>query len=95
MLLASQLLIIALLARVCLDFARGEGRFVRPNRGFARLALPLGAVYFAAMVVRYVLRMAQHPEARWLGGTIPIVFPNESILRTSSTTPSYGFASLS
>ena len=33
------------------------------------------AVYFAAMVLRYVLTMAWYPERRWLGmGTIPIVF---------------------
>lgn len=30
--------------------------------------------YAAAMAVRYVVRMRRRPEARWFGGTIPIVF---------------------
>lgn len=73
-LLAAQVLIVALLARVCLDFSRGRGHFVQPNHRFARFALALGQIYFLSMVVRYVVRMGLHPEARWLGGTIPIVF---------------------
>jgi hypothetical protein len=32
------------------------------------------AVYAAAMAMRYVVRMRRRPEARWFGGTIPIVF---------------------
>jgi hypothetical protein len=31
-------------------------------------------VYWAAMAVRYTVRMATRPTERWLGGTIPIVF---------------------
>ena len=30
--------------------------------------------YAIAMIVRYVVRMRHHPEARWTGQTIPIVF---------------------
>ncbi len=31
-------------------------------------------LYAAAMVVRYVIRMARRPDQRWTGGTIPIIF---------------------
>ena len=73
-LLPSQFLIIALYGKVCLDFTRGDGFFVRSRPVFGRGVLVFGYVYFAAMVLRYVLRMYLHPEARWFGGTIPIVF---------------------
>jgi hypothetical protein len=73
-LLTAQALIIGLLGKVCLDFGRGLGFFVEPSPKLARFALPFGQIYFASMVVRYALRMTLHPEARWLGGTIPIFF---------------------
>jgi hypothetical protein len=31
-------------------------------------------LYFAAMVARYIVRMARRPDQRWFGGTIPIIF---------------------
>ena len=34
----------------------------------------LSFVYWGAMAARYAIRMTLRPEARWLGGTIPIVF---------------------
>jgi hypothetical protein len=37
-------------------------------------ALYWSYLYAGAMVVRYTVRMARHPDQRWLGGTIPIVF---------------------
>jgi hypothetical protein len=64
----------AVVLATLLDFARGHGFFVMPNPKLARFALPFGQIYFASMVVRYAVRMTLHPEARWLGGTIPIVF---------------------
>ena len=73
-LLPAQLALIALLLKVCLDFSRGRGFFVQPRTSFARFAVPLGSLYFGSMVVRYVVRMTLHPEARWFGQTIPIVF---------------------
>jgi hypothetical protein len=73
-LIGSQALIVGLLFKVCLDFVRGHGVFVAPNPRFARFVVPLGRLYFLAMVVRYVVRMSLYPEARWLGGTIPIFF---------------------
>ena len=40
----------------------------------ARGVLYFGCVYFAGMILRYVLPMIFRPETRWLGGTIPIFF---------------------
>ena len=73
-LLPSQLLIIVLLAAVCRDFTRGRGWFVTPRPRLGGWVLWLGYAYLAAMIGRYVIRMALHPEARWLGGVLPIVF---------------------
>lgn len=73
-LLAAQLVIVALLALVCLDFSRGRGWFLAHRSWFARPLLAFGWLYLAAMIVRYPLQMALHPEDRWLGRTIPIVF---------------------
>lgn len=73
-LLPSQWLIILLYGKICLDFTRGDGFFVRPRPVFGREVLIFGYVYVVAMVLRYLLRMWLHPEARWFGGTIPIVF---------------------
>jgi len=73
-LLPLQLLIIGLLAKVCCDFTRGQGFFVRPRPAFRSGALYFGYAYLLAMILRYVIHMGLHPEARWLGGTIPIFF---------------------
>lgn len=73
-LLPSQMLIIGLYGKVCLDFSRGEGFFVRPRPAFGRGVLMFGYLYLAAMIARYIIRMALYPEARWFGGTIPIFF---------------------
>jgi hypothetical protein len=53
-LLPAQLLIIALMAKICLDFTRGDGFFFRRNRFFASTWLWFGSVYLAAMVARAV-----------------------------------------
>lgn len=73
-LLASQIAIIALLVKVSMDVTRDHGFFARTRAWFGRPALWVGCIYLASMLVRYILRMQLHPEARWLGGTIPIVF---------------------
>ncbi len=73
-LLPSQVIIIALMARICADFTRGHGFFVEPRRFFAAYWLYFGYFYLAAMVARYPLHMYLHAEARWFGGTIPIFF---------------------
>ena len=73
-LLPTQFLIIGLYSKVCLDFTRGEGFFVRSRPVFGRGVLVFGYLYLASMIVRYTIHMNLYPEARWFGGTIPIFF---------------------
>jgi hypothetical protein len=73
-LLPSQVVILAVFAKVCVDFSRGEGWFVRTRPWFGRGAYWFGWLYLTGMMVRYPIQMALHPEDRWLGRTIPIVF---------------------
>jgi hypothetical protein len=74
LLLPAQLLIVLLLGAVCRDFTRGRGWFVTPRPRLGRWATWLGSIYLGAMIVRYAIWMTLHPDARWLGGTLPIVF---------------------
>ncbi|TLY41599.1 MAG: hypothetical protein E6K59_09320 [Nitrospirae bacterium] len=60
--------------KVGTDFSRGTGFFVIPRSGMGRFLLWFSYVYFAAMVLRYLVSMALYPERRWFGGTIPIFF---------------------
>ncbi len=64
-LLPSQIVIIAVMAKICLDFTRGNGFFFSPNRFFAGAWLLFGWVYLAAMLARAIF-LWDHP--------IPIVF---------------------
>ena len=73
-LLASQIIIVILFAKVCLDFTRGHGFFVVHRAGLSVSLLAFGSVYLAVMVIRYVLRMTLYPPERWTGGSIPIFF---------------------
>ena len=73
-LLVSQLVIIILAGKICLDFTRGRGMFVQARSLFAHGALYFGYFYLAVMVLRYVIRMSLYPSERWLGGIIPIFF---------------------
>jgi len=73
-LLATQAVVLVALWSVALGLALGLPVLAerRPVVGTALLAI--GWVYLVSMVVRYVVRMWRHPEARWLGRTIPIWF---------------------
>ncbi len=73
-LLPIQLLILIAQSKISIDLWRGSGFFAtrRPRAG--AVIRWFSYVYFAAMVLRYILSMALHPERRWLGGTIPILF---------------------
>jgi hypothetical protein len=73
-LLASQALIILLCGWISVDFTRGRGFWVKTRPFFARAMLVFAYIYLGAMLVRYPLRMALVPEARWFGQTIPIFF---------------------
>jgi hypothetical protein len=39
-----------------------------------RVLIGLALAYWAAMALRYAVRMRRRPEERWFGGAIPIVF---------------------
>ncbi len=69
-LLPSQVLILALMAKISIDFTRGRGFFVRPRRFFAGPWLWFGWLYLAVMLARYALQLAFRPEA----AVIPIFF---------------------
>lgn len=73
-LLASQVVVLTFMVLIARDFARGSGFFVEPHPRGGWFSICFSAVYFAGMIVRYILRMKRHPDQRWLGGTIPIVF---------------------
>lgn len=73
-LLPAQILIVALMMKICLDFSGGRGFFVEPRRILAIHWLYFGYAYLAVMIARYPVQMVLHPETRWLGGTIPIFF---------------------
>ena len=73
-LLTSQILIILLYGKICLDFARGRGYFVTPRRRLGLNLLKFGWLYLTVMVIRYVIRMGLYPHERWTGGSIPIFF---------------------
>jgi hypothetical protein len=73
-LLASQVIIIVVFARVCLDLSRGAGFFARAHWTLGFPLWVFGWLYAGGMVTRYIVTMALHPERRWTRGTIPIVF---------------------
>ena len=73
-LLPIQLLILVVQAKVFLDIWRYSDFFAirRPRAG--KVPCWFSDVYFAGMVLRYVLTMSIHPERRWFRGTIPVFF---------------------
>ncbi len=73
-LLPAQILILALMTAINLDFSAGPGLFVEPRPALGRWLVGFSFIYWGGMALRYVLRMTRHPDQRWLGGTIPIVF---------------------
>ena len=73
-LVSVQFLVLGLMASISLDFTQGTGFWVAPHPQLGIVVLSWSYLYFSAMVVRYVVRMARRPDQRWLGGTIPIIF---------------------
>src|SRR5687768_13010010 len=53
-LLPSQLVIIVLMTKICVDFSRERGFFFKPRKLFATAWLWFGYLYLAAMVARAV-----------------------------------------
>ena len=73
-LLASQAIVLTFMTLICVDFVRAHGFFVEPHPRGGLFSVWFACLYFAGMVVRYIVTMALRPERRWFGGTIPIVF---------------------
>ena len=73
-LLVSQFVVLTCMILISRDFARGSGFFIAPHPRGGLFSIGFACVYFAGMVARYGIRMRRHPDQRWLGGTIPIVF---------------------
>lgn len=73
-LLPSQLAILGVIVWLVTAFLGDSGRASEPSPAFGRAVVAFSVVYAAAMVVRYAVRMRRRPDARWFGGTIPIVF---------------------
>ena len=73
-LLAGQAVVLTLMVWISIDCSRWAGFWVEPRPRLGLAAIIWSYVYFAAMITRYVIRMARRPEQRWLGGTIPIIF---------------------
>lgn len=75
LLLPAHLAILLIQAAISTDLFRGRGPMAVQRPRIGRALRWFSVIYFAAMVLRYVLTMAWYPERRWLGtGTIPIVF---------------------
>jgi len=74
LLLVFQLVILVGMTVVAASVAAGRLALVEERDSIGTVLLAIAWIYAIAMVVRYVLRMLRHPEARWTGQTIPIVF---------------------
>ncbi len=74
LLLPAQLLIFALMTIVAYDYSGEDGYLFVTSSIKGKLLMGLAIAYFSSMVIRYTATMARHPDRRWLGGTIPIVF---------------------
>lgn len=73
-LLPIQILIIGVMLKIVLDFARRSGFFATPKPRAAVFIKWFSYVYFLSMGARYVVTMTLYPELRWFTGTIPIWF---------------------
>ena len=73
-LLLSQVVIILVFGKVCLDVTCRRGYFAQPRRALGVFCLGFGILYFAVMLARYVIRMGLYPSERWTGGSIPTFF---------------------
>ena len=74
MLLAIQIVMLAVMAKLVADVSRRRGFFAQQRAGWSRFLARFSAVYAAAMALRYILTMIFFPEMRWLGDAIAIFF---------------------
>ena len=73
-LVACQLAIICIFAKVCYDFHRGKGYFIERHSWMGKPLLRFGLLYLFSMMLRYCIRMVLYAAERWAGGCIPIIF---------------------
>jgi uncharacterized protein len=74
-LLAAQIVVLTIMVGISVNVIQGRGPFIDPRRPeMGRAIVWFSYVYFAGMVVRYIIRMTRRPDQRWFGGTIPIIF---------------------
>jgi len=73
-LLPIQVVILLVQGKVSVDLWRGRGLFSLQRPRLGTVLRRFSYVYVAVMVFRYILTMSLHPDRRWFGGTIPIVF---------------------
>ena len=73
-LLAIQLVMLILMAKITMDILRGAGIFARQRPNWSRFLVSFSAIYAGGMALRYILTMLFRPELRWFGHTIPIFF---------------------
>lgn len=73
-LLPAQILIIVVFAKFCGDFWRASGlTYAIPSR-LANFLHGFGRLYLVLSILRYPVQMVLVPEAKWIGGCIPIIF---------------------
>lgn len=73
-LLPIQLVILGVMVWIDASFSAGSGPPTQRSEAFGWLLVGFSAVYAGSMFVRYGVRMRWRPDARWFGGTIPMVF---------------------
>jgi len=73
-LLPIQLVILGVMVWIDASFSASAGPPVDRTEAFGWALVVFSALYAGAMAIRYAVRMRRRPEARWFGGTIPIVF---------------------
>jgi hypothetical protein len=73
-LLPVQLAILAVMVWIDVSFTMDSGAPVDRSQRLGWLLVGFSAIYAGSMGVRYAVRMRRRPEARWFGGTIPMIF---------------------
>ncbi len=73
-LLPIQLVFVSVMVWIDVSFTLNAEISTAKNPGIGNFLIVFSAVYVMAMTVRYAIRMHRHPDQRWFGGTIPIVF---------------------
>ena len=73
-LLPLQILLLIVMTMISYSFTMGMGLLVIQRRTLGLALQYFSYLYFGSMVLRYIITMALHPEQRWFGGAIPIIY---------------------